>query len=282
MINVEAPATLFHTQADTNQFETALINMAVNARDAMEGEGTLTFRVEGVSEVPAVRGHAGATGDFVVVSVEDTGAGIPDDRLPNIFEPFFTTKDVGKGTGLGLSQVFGFAKQSGGEITVQSQEGRGTVFQLYLPRTHDKNAPDVEVEAKPKDPQANRAGLRVLVVEDNDSVGQFAVEMLTDLGHRPERAANAEACLAMLGADGAGFDAVFSDVMMPGMNGLAMAEVLRSRFASLPVLLTSGYSHIIAQEGDPWVRTSQEALFRRCPSGAAATGRRHWVARAVL
>ncbi len=248
-IQVETPGTPCYAKADISQFETALINLAVNARDAMQGEGTLTFRVAAATSLPAVRGHAGANGAFVVVTVEDSGCGIAADKLSRIFEPFFTTKAVGKGTGLGLSQVFGFAKQSGGEIVVQSEEGDGAVFQLYLPRTVGGQLA-ANAGADPEPPaDASRRKLRVLVVEDNDTVGQFAVEMLLDLGHRPVRAANAQEALAALGDDGGDFDAVFSDVMMPGMNGLAMAQVLRERFASLPVLLTSGYSHVVAQEG---------------------------------
>ena len=248
-IKVEALATPLYTRADTNQFETALINLAVNARDAMGREGTLTFCVQATGELPAVRGHAGAKGDFVVVTVKDTGSGIPEDKLANIFEPFFTTKDIGKGTGLGLSQVFGFAKQSGGEVTVQSQEGSGTTFKLYLPRIKNPKAAGGALKTALADAPCHREGLRVLVVEDNDAIGQFAVEMLADLGHRPQRATNAEAALNELGADGNGYDAVFSDVMMPGMNGLAMAELIKTKFASLPILLTSGYSQVLAQEG---------------------------------
>ncbi len=247
-IRVETPATPCFATADVNQFETALINLAVNGRDAMQGEGVLILRVAAVDSLPSVRGHAGSRGAFVAITVEDSGCGIPQDQLASIFEPFFTTKDVGRGTGLGLSQVFGFAKQSGGEITVRSEEGHGASFQLFLPRT---SGGDMEANLSPgrTHPEPAHRGLRVLVVEDNEAVGQFAVEMLSDLGHQPVRAANAQEALAILGEDGGGFDAVFSDVMMPGMNGLAMAEILRERFASLPVLLTSGYSHVIAQEG---------------------------------
>jgi signal transduction histidine kinase len=120
--------------ADPSQFDTALVNMAVNARDAMEGEGTLTITVHPVSTIPPIRSHPAVSGDFVAVCIEDTGAGIAPDRIEHIFEPFFTTKGVGQGTGLGLSQVFGFAKQSGGEIRVQSTVGQGTMFVLYLPK----------------------------------------------------------------------------------------------------------------------------------------------------
>ena len=122
-------------EADVSQFETALVNMVVNARDAMDGEGTLTVRVEGVSGMPSIRGHAGGTGRFVAVSLSDTGVGIAPTSSVQIFEPFFTTKEVGKGTGLGLSQVYGFAKQSGGDVAVESEVGRGTTFTIYLPRS---------------------------------------------------------------------------------------------------------------------------------------------------
>ena len=233
-IEVCAPAAPCFAKADVSQFETALINLAVNGRDAMHGEGVLVFSVAPVTDLPSVRGHSGAKGDFVMITVEDTGCGIAQDHLAKIFEPFFTTKEVGRGTGLGLSQVFGFAKQSGGEVTVCSDEGRGSAFQLYLPRTKGRQAEVASQNIGTGLGHPVHTGLRVLVVEDNDAVGQFAVEMLADLGHAPVRAANAEEALAALGADGSAFDAVFSDVMMPGMNGLAMAHILRERFASLP------------------------------------------------
>ncbi|CAN5143997.1 hypothetical protein BH09PSE2_BH09PSE2_12070 [soil metagenome] len=221
-IEVKLPATPCFAKADISQFETALINLAVNGRDAMQGEGRLVFEVAPVTDVPSVRGHAGSRGAFVVVTLTDSGTGIDADKLSSIFEPFFTTKEVGKGTGLGLSQVFGFAKQSGGEITVVSEPGRGATFQLYLPRTSGEAQPDVAQASAP--PAPVHSGLRVLVVEDNDVVGQFAVEMLADLGHTPTRAANANEAFEVLGDSADAFDAVFSDVMMPGMNGWAMAR----------------------------------------------------------
>ncbi len=248
-IEVRAPAAPCFAKADISQFETALLNLAINGRDAMQGEGRLVFTVEAVSDVPAVRGHAGSRGAFVLVTVQDTGCGIAPDKLPNIFEPFFTTKEVGKGTGLGLSQVFGFAKQSGGEVTVDSAPGQGSVFKLYLPQTLGDQPAAISPDPNAHIGPLAHTGLRVLVVEDNDTVGRFAVEMLADLGHAPVRAANAREAIALLGEDAGAFDAVFSDVMMPGMNGLAMAEILREQFTSLPILLTSGYSHVVAQEG---------------------------------
>lgn len=131
-LDVEADCEVCYVEADASQFETALVNLSVNARDAMDGVGTLRIAVRSASSVPSVRGHAGAAGEFVCVAVSDQGAGIPTDQLAQIFEPFFTTKPVGKGTGLGLSQVYGFAKQSGGEVAVESEVGHGTTFKLYL------------------------------------------------------------------------------------------------------------------------------------------------------
>ncbi len=163
-LEVEAICTSCFVEVDASQFETALINMAVNARDAMDGEGRIVLAIEAAGSVPARRGHAAAKGDFVKVSVTDTGSGIPTEQLEHIFEPFFTTKEVGKGTGLGLSQVYGFTKQSGGEIDVISNTGKGTTFSLYLPRT---SAPDDK-----RDITLSHAVIAteasILIVEDNE------------------------------------------------------------------------------------------------------------------
>ncbi len=248
-LDVELPGEPCFAKADLSQFETALVNMAVNARDAMDGEGTLTLRLTRTTRLPPIRGHAGAERAFVAVSLRDTGGGIAPEQIGRIFEPFFTTKAVGKGTGLGLSQVFGFAKQSGGDVDVETGLGRGTTFTLYLPEV--EVAPDHAradgAEAEPGSPMG--MGQSVLVVEDNVEVGRFATQILEDLGYRTTWAVNAEDALERLGADGAGFDAVFSDVVMPGMGGIALAKELRRRFPGLPVLLTSGYSHVLAQDG---------------------------------
>ena len=238
-----------HVEADVSQFETALVNMTVNARDAMDGEGTLTLRVEGLSHMPPIRGHGGGAGTFAAVSIRDRGAGIPSDQLPHIFEPFFTTKEVGKGTGLGLSQVYGFAKQSGGDVAVVSEVGRGTTFTLYLPR--------VEAEPDEEDagalfgpgPAEHGRGRRVLVVEDNVEVGRFSTQTLQDLGYETAWAANGDEALELLEKTGAGFDVVFSDVVMPGIGGVELGHEIRRRYPGLPVVLTSGYSHVLAEEG---------------------------------
>jgi len=232
---------------DVNQFDTALVNLAVNARDAMKDEGILSFKVELATAIPAVRGHGPIYGDYVAVSVSDRGAGINPDEMDKIFQPFFSTKEEGKGTGLGLSQVFGFAKQSRGDVDVQSAPGR-TTFTLYLPQS--ELSPET-VDATPVSLISAVAGRGscILVVEDNEAVGSFATEMLHDLGYETMWAKDAERALGILAQNVAHFDLVFSDVLMPGMNGIDMGEEIRRLYPSLPVVLTSGYSSVLADEG---------------------------------
>jgi len=234
------------TIADVGQFETALINLAINARDAMDGEGRLKIAVRKVGGIPALRAQPARSGDFIAVSVTDTGTGITAANLDAIFEPFFTTKDVGKGTGLGLSQACGFAKQSGGEIAVASLPGHGATFTIYLPQAAAP-ASEAEIAGIKSEPAATGRGYRVLVVEDNDDVGAFSTELLEDLGYAVRRASDARAALALLAEDEFAVDLVFSDVIMPGMNGLELAGVLRERYPGLPVVLTSGYSNVLAE-----------------------------------
>ena len=246
-IVVDVPDEPWFVNADPSQFDTAMINLAVNARDAMDGEGTLTVVVGAAATIPPIRLHSAVPGDYVMVSISDTGTGIAEEDLNRIFEPFFTTKEVGKGTGLGLSQVFGFVKQTGGEISVESRLGRGTAFTLYLPRvTRDVHVAALNVDvAAPVDGH----GICVLVVEDNPDVGSFATQTLGELGYRSVLAVDAAAALAELERGSDGFDVVFTDVVMPGMNGIDLAQEIRRRVPSMPVVLTSGYSHVLAQNG---------------------------------
>lgn len=233
--------------ADPNQFETALLNMVINARDAMPSGGSLQISARQVGAVPAVRGHAAVQGSFVAVSVEDSGTGIEAETLTRIFEPFFTTKDVNKGTGLGLSQVYGFAKQSGGEVAVESEVGKGSRFTLYLPRAGGERVkPQVSSPRRAAEPSARRS---VLLVEDNESVGSFAHNLLTELGQDVVWATDAEGALRILEEREGSFDLVFSDIVMPGLNGIDLAQEVRSRWPALPVVLTSGYSHVLAEKG---------------------------------
>lgn len=245
-IVAELPEQTCFVNVDANQFDTALVNMALNARDAMGGKGRLTIRVEPIDEIPAVRAHLAQPGAFVAISLRDTGSGIPAQQLEQIFEPFFTTKAVGQGTGLGLSQVFGFTKQSGGELRVESELGQGSVFTMYLPRS--EAVAHTQKAAEPE-PLIDGHGTCVLVVEDNVDVGAFAVQTLGDLGYVTVLAGSAEEALAELVKDADRFDVVFSDVVMPGMNGIELAHEIRRLYHDLPVLLASGYSHVMAQNG---------------------------------
>jgi two-component system NtrC family sensor kinase len=237
-ITVVVPHKDCAVKVDPSELELALLNLAVNARDAMPNGGAL-----GITAKPVVlKGKAveeGLRGEFVAIRVADTGVGIPPDVLPHVFEPFFTTKDVGKGTGLGLSQVYGFAKQSGGTATVTSTVGRGTVITLYLPRTHESPAPAIA----PAAPEAahERAGT-VLVVEDNAEVAEVTSAYFQQLGYMVKQVANAQEALELLGHDRK-IDLVFSDILMPGgMNGLELGHAIGRLHPALPVLLTSGYS----------------------------------------
>jgi two-component system, NtrC family, sensor kinase len=225
-------------KVDPSELELALLNLAVNARDAMPNGGTLTITVQPV----VLEGRAteeGLRGDFVAIGVADTGSGIAPDILSHVFEPFFTTKEVGKGTGLGLSQVYGFAKQSGGTATVTSTVGRGTAITLYLPRTQELPAPSTaptKAEAAPR-----RAGT-VLVVEDSPEVAEVATAYFQQLGYMVKQVASANEALELLAKDEK-IDLVFSDILMPGgMNGLELGHAIRRRYPAMPVLLATGYS----------------------------------------
>jgi two-component system NtrC family sensor kinase len=233
--------------ADAGQFETAIINMAVNARDAMDGVGRLTIAVRRAAELPGPGTQPQNPHGYVAVSVEDTGIGIPQERFGRIFEPFFTTKEVGQGTGLGLSQVFGFAKQSGGEVVVASEVGKGSTFTLYLPciAGDGRSQPLALADAPP----VNGTGMSILVVEDNAEVGKSAADALAELGYTATLVENATDALKELASNAGRFDAVFSDVVMPGMSGIELAREIRRRGLDLPVLLTSGYSPVLSQQG---------------------------------
>ena len=243
-IDIEDPDCF--TIADVGQFEATLINLTVNARDAMHGEGQVTISVRKVDGIPALRGQSARSGDFVAISVSDAGIGIAPENLEAIFEPFYTTKEVGKGTGLGLSQTFGFAKQSEGDIEVKSEFGAGATFTIYLPQAASP-ATESEAASRLSEPATIGHGYRVLVVEDNDDVGRFSTELLEDLGYSVLRVANANAALAILANDEFAVDLIFSDVIMPGMNGVELAGIIRERYPGLPVVLTSGYSNVLAE-----------------------------------
>lgn len=221
-------------KTDVSELETALLNLVINARDAMPDGGTVTIGARNV-----VLHEPPLAGNFVAIDVSDTGLGIPDDVLDKIFEPFFTTKPIGKGTGLGLSQVHGFAHQAGGTIKVASELGKGTTFTILLPRADD--APSRE----PAGAASFRGSGTVLLVEDNPDVASVSVGLLEQLGYSVRRVADAEAALREIEKNGVDF--VFSDIVMPGkMDGLGLAQHLRQIRPGLPILLATGYSEVAA------------------------------------
>ncbi|MGY4475067.1 ATP-binding protein [Bradyrhizobium sp. USDA 3364] len=246
-ITAQVPDETCLVNTDAGQFETAIINMAVNARDAMDGVGRLTIAVRAVDDLPPAMSGPPSPYGHVAVSVADTGVGIPQELFGRIFEPFYTTKEVGHGTGLGLSQVFGFAKQSGGEVTVSSEVGKGTTFTLYLPRVTGEHStqPPLTEDA----PSVDRTSASVLIVEDNAEVGKFAADTLTQLGCTCVLVDNATHALEELAVDPSRFDLVFTDVVMPGMSGIELAEEIRRQGLDLPIVLASGYSQVLSQQG---------------------------------
>jgi signal transduction histidine kinase/CheY-like chemotaxis protein len=221
---------------DRNQLQSAILNIASNARDAMPDGGTLKIAV---SEVVSAHGERTAA-----VAISDTGAGMDPETASRIFEPFFTTKKAGQGTGLGLSQVYGFATQSGGEVLVDSSPGEGATITLLLPCSEA----GVMSEARPGEPEvAPQPHAKILVVEDNQEVGHFAEALLSELGHSVTLATSGEDALELTRKRD--FDVVFSDVVMPGMGGLRLAERLAEEKPDLPVILATGYSQELAQAG---------------------------------
>jgi len=233
-LTVSIAADIWPLKVDAGELELTLVNIFLNARDAMPKGGTLTLTAENV--ILAKRDTAAAIeGEFVGFRITDTGSGIPADIVGRIFEPFFTTKPLDKGTGLGLAQVYGFAHQSGGTVTVDSVLGQGTAITVFLPRTHETAVASLTAEALPA------PGGAVLLVEDNAEVAEVTASMLVQAGYAVHQAANAEAAIEVL--EHKNFDLVLSDITMPGHHdGLALARLLRRIRPRLPVLLVTGYS----------------------------------------
>jgi CheY-like chemotaxis protein len=235
---VDIEDKIWPVEVDLGELELALVNIAVNARDAMPEGGTITLQARNVVLTPGTAAGS-LEGDFVALAIIDTGTGISAEVLQRVFEPFYTTKPVGKGTGLGLSQVHGFANQSGGAVTVASEPGRGTVVTVYLPRAR------TEIPAEPgAGASVGRDQIQgtVLVVEDSRDVADVTSALLEQLGYRVVRAENAAEALRHL-QQGIEFNLLFSDIVMPGaMDGIGLAQACREQYPDLPVLLTSGFS----------------------------------------
>lgn len=272
---IDVPETTWPVCVDKSELELALVNLAVNARDAMRDGGRIVIAAENV-HLDAAAAPEGAAGDFVALSVADSGAGIPPDLLSRVVEPFFTTKGPDKGTGLGLSQVYGFARRSDGTVSIDSELGRGTKVTVYLPRSHAAIAtPSLEDDGQyvALDRQT------ILVVEDNPDVRYVAVSLLEQLGYRTVEAETASAALDVLAA-GNGVALVFSDVVLPGQaDGLALARIISERYPNIPVVLTTGYTKVFDAAPEfpvlrkPYQisalgRVIQQALNPSLPSGS--------------
>ena len=242
--------------ADPNQLEVAILNLAVNARDAMASGGKLTIETANVflDERYAAGQNEVTPGQYAMIAISDTGTGMPPDVIARAFEPFFTTKDIGHGTGLGLSQVYGFVKQSGGHVRIYSEVGSGTSVKLYLPRLMADAA--VDVEETPSAPAGGAGSETILVVEDDEDVRAYTTETLRDLGYRVLEAGNGEAGLKVL-REHPEIALLFTDVGLPGgMNGRKLSEAAVAQRPDLKVLFTSGYTrNAIVHDGrlDPGV-----------------------------
>jgi signal transduction histidine kinase/DNA-binding response OmpR family regulator len=232
---------LWTAEADQNQLESAILNLAVNARDAMPGGGKLTIETANtvLDESYTLVDAEVIPGEYVMLSISDTGSGMPRQVMDRAFEPFFTTKTVGRGTGLGLSMVYGFVKQSGGHVTISSQEKRGTTVRLYFPR-YGGGAQESQARDRAAAPQG-AAGEVVLLVEDNDDVRAYSAGVLAELGYSVVEARDAESALAILAGD-TRMDLLFTDVILPGRSGRVLADEAAKLRPELKVLFTTGYS----------------------------------------
>jgi signal transduction histidine kinase/ActR/RegA family two-component response regulator len=238
-VEVDLQPDTWPIYVDSHQLENAIVNLAVNARDAMDGQGLMRVATQNVTlaanEVGDIRG-----GDYVKISVTDTGCGMSPDVLERAFEPFFTTKPVGKGTGLGLSQIFGFAHQSGGEVGIESELGRGTTVSIYLPRTEAAAAVRLHPAVQRSEAEAHVAGARILLVEDDPRVRAATVGALEDLDYEPVACASGAEAVEMFAARE--FDLVITDVIMPEMTGPELIRHLKAAYdRDFAVLFVTGY-----------------------------------------
>jgi two-component system NtrC family sensor kinase len=234
---VKIPDQLWLVSLDLAEFDLALLNIAVNARDAMPGGGIFRVEARNVTLDSGDPAGEGLAGDFVAVTLSDTGAGMAPEVLAQAFEPYFTTKEIGLGSGLGLSQVYGFVKQSGGAASIVSAPDRGTSITLFLPRAARNSAAASNVTVAPLVLPG-----RILVVEDEAEVARVAIEVLRDIGYQAVEAKDGYAALALIEQDPT-IELVLSDVVMPGgMSGLELARTLRQQRPGLPVVLATGYT----------------------------------------
>jgi CheY-like chemotaxis protein/two-component sensor histidine kinase len=265
-LHFELPEGLPAAQVDANQIELAILNLAINARDAMPSGGVISI---GIDKAPPP-GRNLKDAEYLRLSLSDTGSGMDEETMKKAIEPFFSTKPTGKGTGLGLSMVHGLAVQLGGMLELESKVGKGTKATLWLPIA-DTPAPVEESKPAPVD-TGNRA--IILVVDDDPLIAMSTVEMLEDLGHRAIEANSGAQALAIL-KDGQAIDLMLTDQAMPGMTGLELAEIARKERPKMPILLATGYADLPASQiklprlSKPYLQTELQEEINRLLSGAA-------------
>jgi signal transduction histidine kinase/CheY-like chemotaxis protein len=247
-IKTELQADLWAAMIDPTQIELVILNLAINARDAMAVGGSLCVETANVTLGPPARAEEPAAGDYVMVAVNDTGSGIAEDVLAKVFEPFFTTKEVGKGSGLGLSQVFGLAKQSGGGVRIDSEPEIGTSVKVFLPRTAGRPLRDEVDDVDAAD--ATPKNCKVLLVDDDNAVREVTAGILADLGYTVVQAASGGAALDLLDRQSE-IDLLLLDFAMPGMNGAEVAHEAHVRRPDLPILFVTGYADTEILESAP-------------------------------
>jgi CheY-like chemotaxis protein len=230
------------SEADSNQLEAALLNIAINSRDAMPDGGKITIEATNIfADEEYCRANLDLTpGQYAMISVSDTGCGMPADVVDRAFEPFFTTKELGQGTGLGLSQVYGFVKQSGGQVKIYSEVGQGTTVKIYLPRYSAHAVVDDKEEGEL--PIKGEQGESILIVEDDADLRVYLIEVLRGLGYRVVAAGNAKAALSILEQASLRIDLLLTDIVMPGVNGRELAGQAQQIRPMLRVLYMTGYS----------------------------------------
>jgi len=261
-LEIVGGAGLWQVEVDPSQMEAAILNLVVNAKDAMTDAGKLTIETSNafIDESYALQNADIPVGQYVQISVSDTGAGMSRETQERAFDPFFTTKQPGQGTGLGLSQVYGFVKQSGGHVKIYSEVGEGTTIRIYLPRAHVAAGAEKQTETPVIGGLGNET---ILVVEDEADVRSYLVETLQDLNYRVREAPDGAAALALFDADSFRVDLLLTDIVMPGMNGRQLAGELNQRQPGVRVLFMTGYSrNAIVHQGrlDPGVSLLQKPL----------------------
>ncbi len=251
MLEFELADGLPPAVTDANQLENALLNLAINSRDAMPNGGKLRIATFGavVKAGEAPPPNEAEPGAYTVIRVADTGIGMSPKTLAKVFDPFFTTKPIGQGTGLGLSMVYGFARQSRGYVSIESEVGAGTTVSLYLPRHEHEETQGHPVAVRPLDAVPEAAGETVLLVEDEPSVRLLIAEVLRELGYALIEAGNAEMAIPIL-ASTVRLDLMITDVGLPGLNGRQLAEIGRQYRPALKVLFVTGYAEHATKRGD--------------------------------